>query len=99
MDATQELPLEALMLPGDFPEWNLAALFHRPPWMRQAACRGENTSDFFPEKGQPLEPARAVCRGCPVRQQCADYATGAVEMGVWGGLSDAERRSRRRSAA
>jgi WhiB family redox-sensing transcriptional regulator len=38
-----------------------------------------------------------VCAGCPVRERCLDYAIEHVEIGVWGGTSERERRGMRRT--
>ena len=65
-----------------------------PPWMRDAACRGMDPELFFPERGASpadYEEARAVCATCPVRQECAEYAV-PEKHGIWGGLSERERR-------
>lgn len=71
-------------------------------WRHHAACRTENPELFFPigNSGPSLlqiEEAKAVCRRCPVSEQCLRYAleTGE-EGGVWGGLSEDERRALRR---
>ena len=54
--------------------------------------------DYFPARGQSLEPARDVCRGCLVRDECAAYAIDTGQgHGVWGGLSERERRRLRRA--
>ena len=51
---------------------------------------------FFPSRGEPAGPARQVCAACPVRQQCLDYAiTNRIVHGIWGGLSERERRALR----
>jgi WhiB family redox-sensing transcriptional regulator len=75
-------------------------------WRAQAACKGSDPSIFFPERGQPLAPARAICGRCPVRQECFDEAMAlralpGLErlMGVWGGTSERERRRDRMEAA
>lgn len=48
---------------------------------------------FFPEKGESSLPAKRLCRGCPVRTVCLDYALRHRERyGVWGGTSERERR-------
>ena len=66
-------------------------------WLTRAACRGMDPELFFPERGEPTEPAKAVCAGCPVRGECLDYALTNVErFGIWGGLSERERRAIRR---
>lgn len=66
-------------------------------WMDQAACSGADPDLFFPERGDPTAEAKAVCRACPVRQQCLDHALANREkFGVWGGMSERERRRLRR---
>lgn len=76
----------------------------RASFTELAACRGLGTDLWFPEKNQPYKSkaAREICRGCPVRGQCLDYAesfTGRQKLaGTWGGLSQ-KQRSHRRNAA
>ncbi|WP_409239389.1 WhiB family transcriptional regulator [Streptomyces sp. PA5.6] len=74
-------------------------------WRHHAVCREEDPELFFPigNTGPALlqiEEAKAVCRYCPVMEQCLQWAleTGQEE-GVWGGLSEDERRAMRRRAA
>ncbi|WP_214414494.1 WhiB family transcriptional regulator [Sphaerisporangium fuscum] len=68
-------------------------------WLRRAACRGEDPELFFPisAKGPghvQHERAKAVCRRCPVRTPCLDYAlTTGQEHGIWGGTDPDERRT------
>ena len=63
-------------------------------WRYRAACRGADLSVFFPGRGEPAEPARQICAGCPVRQPCLDYALShAITHGIWGGLTERERRA------
>ena len=51
---------------------------------------------FFPERGESAEPARQVCAACPVRQPCLDYAiSNRITHGIWGGLTERERRALR----
>ena len=65
-------------------------------WRELAACRGADLSLFFPERGESAEPARRVCAACPVRQPCLDYAiTNGIVHGIWGGLTERERRALR----
>ncbi|MFZ6002622.1 MAG: WhiB family transcriptional regulator [Actinomycetota bacterium] len=72
----------------------------RPPWHRRAACRGTDTTIFFTGRGQSIEPARDLCRRCPVRAECQATAVADTSLqGVWGGLTEAERRTVRRGAA
>jgi WhiB family transcriptional regulator, redox-sensing transcriptional regulator len=62
-------------------------------WRRQAACRGTDLDLFYPERGQTAEPARQVCAACPVRQPCLEYAlSNRITHGIWGGLTERERR-------
>lgn len=59
-------------------------------------CKGMDPAIFFPTRGASLDEARAVCALCPVRVDCLDYAMQtAQKFGVWGGLSERERRARR----
>ena len=65
-------------------------------WRERAACRGTDLGVFFPERGESAEAARRVCAACPVRQPCLDYAiTNRIASGVWGGLTERERRALR----
>jgi WhiB family redox-sensing transcriptional regulator len=55
---------------------------------------------FFPARGSSTREAKEVCRGCVVRAECLDYAIARVEKwGIWGGLSERERRRVRRARA
>lgn len=66
-------------------------------WQDSAACIGADAAIFFPESGDPVGPAKAICRACPVREQClADALERGEVHGVWGGLSAKERRKYRR---
>ena len=69
-------------------------------WRRQGNCLGVNADLFFPERGEPTAPAKKVCFGCVVREDCLEYALEAGEKwGVWGGLSERERRRIRQQRA
>jgi hypothetical protein len=64
------------------------------PWVEQALCAQTDPELFFPEKGGSALPAKAICRRCPVTEQCLDYAlTHRERHGVWGGMSERERRA------
>lgn len=64
----------------------------------EANCRGCDPALFYPERGAPLGEARAVCRGCTVREECLEYALiNGEKHGVFGGLSERERRRLRRA--
>jgi WhiB family transcriptional regulator, redox-sensing transcriptional regulator len=68
-------------------------LADEPDWRDFAACQYTDPELWFVEKGQSTGPAKAVCRGCTVREQCLEYALDPIEAwGVWGGLSEQERR-------
>ena len=65
----------------------------QPAWMEDAACRGMADPDpvFYNPNGH-RHAAKAICRGCPVRMRCLEYALEIDErFGVWGGLSTPER--------
>lgn len=67
--------------------------FDPAPWIADAACRGSDTSVFFPARGEEVLDAVAVCRGCPVRAECLEYALNErITFGIWGGTSERERR-------
>jgi WhiB family redox-sensing transcriptional regulator len=70
----------------------------RPAWQQRGACRGADPNLFFPERGESVKEAKAVCTGCPVREECLEYALENHEvLGIWGGLSGRERRQQRRT--
>lgn len=70
------------------------------PWATQAACAGCHPDMWFPRRGQNIDPARAVCNTCPVRAECLEYAlVWNIPFGVWGGLSEIERRRLHRRQA
>lgn len=70
---------------ADADEWPLE------DWPLQAKCRGMNDA-LFPE-GKDQKRAKAVCMGCPVRPQClAEALDNGIEWGVWGGMTERERR-------
>ena len=70
-------------------------------WRARAQCHGGNAVYFFapshferkPEKDFREGMARALCRQCPVRQECLDYSLQVEEShGIWGGLNELERK-------
>jgi len=71
-------------------------------WRRSAACRDIDPAVFFPVGATgdaigKIAVAKAVCRGCPVRLACLQYALSShQDDGVWGGYDEAERRELRR---
>jgi WhiB family redox-sensing transcriptional regulator len=83
-----EMPVVADLL-GDAPEWQERAL-----------CAQTDPEAFFPEKGGSTREAKRICSRCEVRTDCLEYALGHDErFGIWGGLSERERRKLKRRAA
>jgi WhiB family redox-sensing transcriptional regulator len=67
-------------------------------WQERANCMGVDPELFFPQRGASTREAKAVCRGCVVREECLEYAiTHGEKFGIWGGLSERERRKVRRA--
>jgi WhiB family redox-sensing transcriptional regulator len=68
-----------------------------PEWHERALCAQTDPEAFFPEKGGSTREAKRICSGCEVRAECLDYALAHDErFGIWGGLSERERRRLRR---
>jgi WhiB family redox-sensing transcriptional regulator len=62
-------------------------------WISQAACREEDPDSLFVQ-GAAQNRAKSVCGGCPVRVEClADALDNRTEFGVWGGMTERERRA------
>ena len=69
-------------------------------WQERANCLGVDPDLFFPERGASTREAKGVCKGCEVRLECLEYALAHGEkFGIWGGLSERERRRVRRALA
>ena len=67
-------------------------------WKAAGNCVRVDPDLFFPERGESTREAKAVCRGCVVREACLEYALANGEkFGIWGGLSERERRRIRRA--
>ncbi|PZR54363.1 WhiB family transcriptional regulator [Xylanimonas oleitrophica] len=68
-------------------------------WQERALCAQTDPEAFFPEKGGSTREAKKVCASCEVRSECLDYALANDErFGIWGGLSERERRKLKRRA-
>jgi WhiB family redox-sensing transcriptional regulator len=68
-------------------------------WQERALCAETDPEAFFPEKGGSTREAKKICTGCEVRAECLEYALANDErFGIWGGLSERERRRLRRRA-
>jgi WhiB family redox-sensing transcriptional regulator len=66
-------------------------------WQDKALCAQTDPEAFFPEKGGSTREAKKICLGCEVRHECLDYALAHDErFGIWGGLSERERRRLKR---
>ena len=69
-------------------------------WQVDALCAQTDPEAFFPEKGGSTRDAKKVCGACHVKQECLDYALGNDErFGIWGGLSERERRKLKKRSA
>ncbi len=66
-------------------------------WQERALCAQTDPEAFFPEKGGSTREAKRICMGCEVRDECLEYALANDErFGIWGGLSERERRRLKR---
>jgi WhiB family transcriptional regulator, redox-sensing transcriptional regulator len=66
-------------------------------WADQALCAETDPEAFYPEKGSSTREAKRTCMACEVRSECLEYALARDErFGVWGGLSERQRRALRR---
>jgi WhiB family redox-sensing transcriptional regulator len=69
------------------------------PWYERAACRGRDADCFFPEKGGSTRAAKRICQTCVVQVECLEYALANDErFGIWGGMSERERRRLKKRA-
>lgn len=80
----------------------LHGLFDNPEeqeWQERALCAQTDPEAFFPEKGGSTREAKRICQGCEVRSECLEYALAHDErFGIWGGLSERERRKLKKRA-
>lgn len=94
-------------IPGD---WHVDPVFlgipgQRPDeealsWQSDALCAQTDPEAFFPEKGGSTREAKRICESCEVRAECLQYALENDErFGIWGGMSERERRRLRREAS
>jgi WhiB family redox-sensing transcriptional regulator len=91
---------------GDAPTEDLGVLVHlfdaaddEQEWQERALCAQTDPEAFFPEKGGSTREAKRICQGCEVRSECLEYALGQDErFGIWGGLSERERRKLKKRA-
>jgi WhiB family transcriptional regulator, redox-sensing transcriptional regulator len=77
---------------------NVNVSYEAIEWKYDQPCGQVDGDTFYPEKGHSAEPAKAICRTCDVVDQCLRYALENDERwGVWGGLSERERRKIKRA--
>ncbi|MFJ8079577.1 WhiB family transcriptional regulator [Streptomyces sp. NPDC096205] len=70
-----------------------------PAWQAQALCAETGADFFFPEPGSSVREAKRICAMCDMRPACLEYALEHDErFGVWGGLSEKERLTLRRTS-
>jgi WhiB family redox-sensing transcriptional regulator len=68
-------------------------------WQERALCAQTDPEAFFPEKGGSTREAKRVCLTCEVQADCLEYALQHDErFGIWGGLSERERRKLKKQA-
>lgn len=60
------------------------------------ACSDADTDLFFPPRGEQSPEAMALCRSCPVTDECLDWALRHEHHGIWGGMSERQRIQLRR---
>lgn len=66
---------------------------HPEPWMFGGLCGQSDPDAWFPDKGGDVRVAKRVCLACPVLAECAAFALARDDLvGVWGGMSERERR-------
>jgi WhiB family transcriptional regulator, redox-sensing transcriptional regulator len=72
----------------------------RQQWLDRAACLQADPDASYPEKGGSSRAAKRVCHTCPVQTDCLSYALANDErFGIWGGMSERERRQLKRRAS
>lgn len=78
---------------------DLFDLAEEQEWQERALCAQTDPEAFFPEKGGSTREAKRICQGCEVRAECLEYALAHDErFGIWGGLSERERRKLKKRA-
>ncbi|MGN8247460.1 WhiB family transcriptional regulator [Cellulomonas soli] len=102
LDDDEGIPSDVLTAAPAQPS-NVLALFGTPEddgpmgWQERSLCAQTDPEAFFPEKGGSTREAKKVCTSCDVRAECLEYALANDErFGIWGGLSERERRKLKR---
>lgn len=74
-------------------------LGNAPDWQERSLCSQTDPEAFYPEKGGSTADAKRICSRCEVKSECLEYAlTHDERFGIWGGLSERERRKLKRRA-
>ena len=90
---------DALAMTGVFDAGFGGLATEEQSWHESALCAETDPEAFFPEKGGSTREAKKICTGCEVRAECLEFALANDErFGIWGGLSERERRRLRRRA-
>lgn len=65
----------------------------KQPWMDQSLCRNENLTIFFPSRYTENNVAKpfSICKNCPVKIQCLQYAYSTDSMGIWSSTTEYQR--------
>ena len=72
-------------------------LEHDNSWADMGSCTSADPDLFFPPSGVDTAYARSICRSCPVRRECLDFALASGQKhGIWGGMTESQRRRLRR---
>lgn len=81
--------------------WRVADLLgNAPVWQERALCAQIDPELFFPEKGGSTKEAKRICSRCEVKPECLTYALNHDErFGIYGGMSERERRLLKRRVA
>ena len=75
---------------------NLAEIILPPDWTKKALCAEVDPDLFFPEVGDDVRKVKKICKACDVKEECLKYSLDNDErFGVWGGLSEHNRRKLR----
>lgn len=81
------------------PRLQLTVLPPDQAWHERALCAQTDPEAFFPEKGGSTREAKRICASCEVRAECLSFALANDErFGIWGGLSERERRRLKKRA-
>jgi WhiB family redox-sensing transcriptional regulator len=65
------------------------------PDFTKAECLGSDPNMWVPEdysNGEATRAAKAICATCVIKEECRDWAIKTKQVGIWGGLTDSNRR-------